>query len=261
MRGGSWRRRRRSWGRSVLLVWFYVFFFLSTLLMVDAGYPFLQEAKVTAISDELFKYMLSDAGQVLPVPHSPYEADAWRKKAERMENNYSKRMGILIGPVEVVIHTAILKGLKRTDEGAMIKEYAVIAGVETDYAAQTVVDDVISEDQRFLEKPAVPIGEEFPDGTRAFFLGEFNYGRPLEVIRHEGNKVDVWIYTMVRYDISRCSGGANKRVEGERAGLWSADCAAGGMGDPIYPLIYCCSPARPQPACSQQDYVLVHCSG
>lgn len=172
----------------------------------------MQEAKVTAISDELFKYMLSDVGQVLPVPHSPYEADAWRKKAERMENYYSKRMGILIGPVEVVIHTAILKGLKRTDEGAMIKEYAVIAGVETDYAAQTVVDDVISEDQRFLEKPTVPIGEEFPDGTRAFFLGEFNYGRPLEVIRHEGNKVDVWIYTMVRYVISRCSGGANKKV-------------------------------------------------
>lgn len=143
--------------------------------------------------------MLLDTGQIMPVPHNPYEINAWRKKAEYMESNYSKRMGILIGPVEVVVHTAILKGLRRTDEGAMIKEYAVVAGIETDYAAQTVVYDVASEDQRFLEKAALPIEEEFPEATRAFFLGEFNYGRPLEVIRHENNKVDVWICTMVRH--------------------------------------------------------------
>lgn len=180
-----------------------------TVTNVFIGYPFLQEAKVTAISDELFKYMLSDDGQILLVPHGHYEVDAWRKKAERMESNYSKRMGILTGPVEVVVHTSILKGLKRTDEGAMIKEYAVIAGIETDYAAQTVVDEVVSEDQRFLEKAAVPIEEEFPGGTRAFFLGEFNYGRPLEVIRHENNKVDVWIYTMVRDYISVVTGSTN----------------------------------------------------
>lgn len=204
--GGKLEAAKQKLGQRVFVGRFRYLFFSSRQLTDSSflviGYPFLQEAKVTAISDELFKYQLSDTGQALPIPHSPHEIEAWKKKADRMESNYSKRMGIIIGPVEVVVHTSILKGLKRTDEGAMIKEYAVIAGIETDYAAQTIVDDVVSEDTRFLEKAAVPIGEEFPEGTRAFFLGEFNYGRPLEVIRHENNKVDVWILTMVRFAVS-----------------------------------------------------------
>jgi 5'-3' exonuclease len=171
---------------------------LTNLINDISGYPFLQEAKVTAISDELFKYQLSD-GQIMPIPHGPYEIEAWKKKAERMENAYSKRMGIIIGPVEVVVHTSILKGLKRTEDGAMVKEYAVVPGIETDYAAQAVVDEVVNEDTRFIEKKPLPITEEFPEGSRAFFLGEFNFGRPLEVFRHHPeNKVDIWIYIMVK---------------------------------------------------------------
>lgn len=134
---------------------------------------------------------------MISVPHTSYEIDSWNRKAKRTENAYSKKMGIITGPVEVVFHVKILKGLMRTDEGAMVKEYAEIPGIETDYAAQTVVEEVVSEDKRFLEKSAIPIAEDFPEGSRAFFLGEFNYGRPLEVIRHNGEKVHVWISTMV----------------------------------------------------------------
>ncbi|KAH0562252.1 hypothetical protein GP486_003048 [Trichoglossum hirsutum] len=166
---------------------------------VYVGYPFLQEAKVFRVSDELFDYVLSDSdiGQVIPVPHSPQEIEIWRKRAQRIENTYSKRLGMIIGPVESLMHVDMLKGLKKTDDGATIKEYAQIPGMETDYASQVVVDEVISEDQRFLEKAALPLAEEFPEGTRAFFLGEFNYGRPLEVIRHEGNKAEVWVLTVL----------------------------------------------------------------
>ena len=171
--------------------------FIFLLLRRGLGYPFLQEGLVNAVSDELFRYHQIENGQVIPVPHSPNEIDTWRRKAERMENTYSKKMGILIGAVEVVFHVNILKGLKRTDEGAMVKEYSQAPGVETDYAAQTVVEEVVSEDRRFLEKSAIPIAEEFPEGSRAFFLGEFNYGRPLEVIKHDDNRVDIWIATMV----------------------------------------------------------------
>ncbi|KAG0134461.1 XRN 5'-3' exonuclease N-terminus-domain-containing protein [Tuber indicum] len=163
---------------------------------VFVGYPFLQEGRVSAVSDELFRYHRIENGQVIPVPHSPIELGTWRRKAERMENTYSKKMGIVIGAVEVILHVDILKGLKRTDEGAMVKEYAQVPGIETDYAAQTVVEEVASEDQRFLEKSAIPIAEEFPEGSRAFFLGEFNYGRPLEVVRHDTDRVDIWIATM-----------------------------------------------------------------
>jgi 5'-3' exoribonuclease 1 len=162
---------------------------------VFVGYPFLSEAKVVRVSDELFDYVSPPADGTPPVavPHTPPETDMWRNKKRRIETNYSKRLGIVIGEVESLVHVQTLKGLKKTDEGATLKEYAQIEGIETDFASQMIVREVISEDQRFLEKAALPIEEEFPEGSRAFFLGEFNYGRPLEIIRHVGTKVDVWI--------------------------------------------------------------------
>ena len=165
---------------------------------VHVGYPFLTEAKVIRISDELFTYSLqsSSSGPPQAIPHGPQEIEMWHKKAERIERIYSKRLGILIGPIETLVHVDTLKGLKKTDEGATIKEYAQIDGVETDYATQTVVDEVISEDERFLERAALPIQDEFPVGTRAFFLGDFNYGRPLEVFGHQHNKANVWVSTL-----------------------------------------------------------------
>ena len=165
---------------------------------VHVGYPFLSEAKVVRVSDELFDYFLSPDEEVPPlaVPHGPQEIDMWRRKAERVEAVYNKRLGMVIGHVESLIHVETLKGLKKTDEGATVKEYAHLAGIETDYASQTVVAQIVSEDQRFLERAALPIEEEFPEGTRAFFLGEFNYGRPLEVVRHAADKAEIWISTV-----------------------------------------------------------------
>ncbi|KAL9634674.1 MAG: hypothetical protein Q9164_003958 [Protoblastenia rupestris] len=165
---------------------------------VHVGYPFLSEAKVVRVSDEMFNYSLPDNGVGPPVaiPHGPQEIDVWHKKAERIESVYSKRLGMIIGEVQSLVQVDTLKGLKKTDDGATIKEYAQLPGIETDYASQMVVEEVANEDQRFLEKAALPIGDEFPIGSRAFFLGDFNYGRPLEVVGHTVNKVDVWISTV-----------------------------------------------------------------
>ena len=162
---------------------------------VHVGYPFLQEAKVMRVSDELFDYILATdgSGQVISKPHTQQEIDAWHRKAERIEGNYSKRLGLVIGSVESLLHVDQLKGLKKTDEGATIKEFAQIPGQETDFASQVVVDEVISRDERYIEKAAISIKEEFPEGARAFFLGEFNYGRPLEVVRHDGERADIWV--------------------------------------------------------------------
>jgi 5'-3' exoribonuclease 1 len=157
----------------------------------------LQEAKVVSVADELFRYMRSDKGQIIPIAHSPADISNWKRTAEKIENHYSKRMGIVTGPVEVLFRVDLLKGMRRTDEGAVVKEYDQLPGVDPDYAAQTIVWKVTSEDQRFLEKPPISIQEEFPDGTRAFFLGEFAYGRPLEVVSHRGNNADIWISVKV----------------------------------------------------------------
>lgn len=164
---------------------------------VHVGYPFLSEARVVRVSDELFNYTLPEAGDgpAVAIPHGPQEIDLWRKKAERIEGVYSKRLGMMIGQVESLVHVDMLKGLKKTDDGATIKEYARIPGVESDYASQMVVEEVACEDLRFIEKSALAIQEEYPVGTRAFFLGEFNYGRPLEVVGHTSNKADIWVST------------------------------------------------------------------
>lgn len=165
---------------------------------IYVGYPFLQEAKVVKVTDELFSYSLPEDGSehILSVPHSPFDISDFRKKADRIENIYSKRLGVIIGPVESLVHVEMLKGLRKTDTGATVKEYAHIPGMEVEYASQVIVDEVFSEDQRFLEKAAVSIEEEFPEGSRAFFLGEFNYGRPLEITSHRDNKADIWLSTV-----------------------------------------------------------------
>ncbi|KAI9670833.1 MAG: hypothetical protein M1829_004722 [Trizodia sp. TS-e1964] len=165
---------------------------------VHIGYPFLQEAKVVKVSDELFEYKSEGGhdGHITATPHPPYNITQWKRKADHIENTYSKRLGIIIGPIESLIHVAMLKGLKMTADGATIKEYAEVPGVENQYASQVVVDEVISQDQRFLEKRAVPFEEEYPIGSRAFFLGEFNYGRPLEIIKHVNGKVEIWVSTI-----------------------------------------------------------------
>ena len=164
---------------------------------VHVGYPFLFEAKVVRVSDEMFSYSLppNGVGPAITIPHGPQELGMWHKKAERIEAVYSKRLGMIIGDVSALIHVDILKGLRKTDEGATIKEFAPIPGVETEYASQSIVENVISPDQRFIEQAALPVEQEFPVGSRAFFLGEFNYGRVLEVTGHSGNKVAIRIST------------------------------------------------------------------
>ncbi len=157
---------------------------------VHVGYPFIQEAKVVKVSDELFDYYMPETGQVRAVNHSPAEITDFQRKAERIEKYYSKRLGMLTGEIESLVDVGMLKGLRKLDDGSTVKDFAVLPGVETIHASQLVVESVISEDQRFLEKAAVPVEEEFPDGTNAFFLGDYAYGRPLTVTGHQDGKIN-----------------------------------------------------------------------
>lgn len=160
---------------------------------VHVGYPYLQEGKVVRITDELFEYTLVN-GQIAQKNND--DMSAFEKTSRRIEEFYSKRLGVVIGGVESLVHVEMLKGLIKTQDGAYIKEYGAISGLETAYASQTVVDNVVSEDTRFIERAAVPIDEEFPVGSNGFFLTPRDgcYGRPLQVARHcGGDKVDCWV--------------------------------------------------------------------
>lgn len=156
---------------------------------VHINYPFLQEAKVVKVSDELFDYVVAEDGtQVKQIEHDGKGIDDFHKKAERIEKWYSKRLGMLSGDVESLVQVEMLKGLRKLDDGSTVKEFAEMPGMEIFHASQLVVENVISEDERFIERDALPIEEEFPDGTNAFFLGDFAYGRPVNVTGHENGK-------------------------------------------------------------------------
>ncbi|CAI4213767.1 unnamed protein product [Parascedosporium putredinis] len=155
------------------------------------GYPFLQEAKVIKVSDSHFNYELDGNGRLSQTPLTGKELNDFPKEANYIENWHARRLGITIGTVEALIHVHMLKGLTKTEAGALIKEYGENPSLRSTYAAQTVVDEVVNEDERFIEKAAVPIEEEYPVNTQAFFLGDFNYGRPLIVTGHSNNKAEI----------------------------------------------------------------------
>lgn len=70
--------------------------------------------------------------------------------------------------------------MKPLDTGALVKEYET-QDKETEVAAHMVITSIVSEDPRYVEKASLPLGEEFPIGTRVFFLGEQAYGTRAEI--------------------------------------------------------------------------------
>jgi 5'-3' exoribonuclease 1 len=161
------------------------------------GWPYLVEGKVLAVSDNLFRYEYKSMGneqRIIPFSHDPGELASVERNAIEIEETYSKRFGVVTGEVQVLLHIAPLKGLKRTDEGAMVKDYS--EGIEVLRAIQTTVAEVISEDVRYIEKEPLPIEEEFPINSVAFFLGDFNYGRPVQVKGFSEDKLDIQILTL-----------------------------------------------------------------
>lgn len=65
--------------------------------------------------------------------------------------------------------------MKRLETGALVKDYED-ASKEYELAVQLAVPQVESEDPRYIERGPPPLAEEFPDGTKVFFLGEHAYG-------------------------------------------------------------------------------------
>ncbi|KII85287.1 hypothetical protein PLICRDRAFT_116682 [Plicaturopsis crispa FD-325 SS-3] len=149
------------------------------------GWPFLHEAKVVAVSDSLFKYermaiIPGAAPKIISNPHPPQGVGHWKMKAERIESTYSKKTGVITGTVDVLLHVRPLKGLKRLESGAFVKDYEG-SDKEQEYAVQMTLPEVVCEDPRFLERDAPPLSEEFPEGSKIFFLGEHAYGVAAQV--------------------------------------------------------------------------------
>ncbi|KAG1799422.1 uncharacterized protein HD556DRAFT_1458271 [Suillus plorans] len=55
--------------------------------------------------------------------HSHQGLSHWKGKAERIETIYSKKCGVITSDVDVLVHTRLLKDLKRLESGASVKDY------------------------------------------------------------------------------------------------------------------------------------------
>ncbi|KAG8985436.1 hypothetical protein FRB90_004701 [Tulasnella sp. 427] len=132
------------------------------------NWPFLQEGLIVAVSDDMIRYE-----QDHTAPNS--SVNFWKRKADEVEHRYSKRFAVLTGDVQILLHVRPLKGLKRLDNGSLVKDYE---GPEKEVvqALQMTVMNVVSEDPRYLEQKARPLSEEYLEGSPVIFLGEHAYG-------------------------------------------------------------------------------------
>lgn len=69
----------------------------------------------------------------------------------------------------------ICLGLKRLDDGSFVKDFDG-PEKEVECPVQMSLSQVASQDPRFMERAAPPLSEEFPEGSKIFFLGEHAYG-------------------------------------------------------------------------------------
>ncbi|CCG82598.1 putative Exonuclease Kem1 [Taphrina deformans PYCC 5710] len=163
---------------------------------VFVGWPYLKEAQVVAVSDELFRYEFvqinGTSKKLVPIPHHN-DNNQWPKLTRRIQDKLSKKLGIVTGPINIILHVANLKGLMRTEDGSFVKEFLSDVNQDTDFPLQCIVNDVVSVDSRYVEREALDIKQEFPVGQKAFFLGEFNYGRPARVMSHSDGKINILV--------------------------------------------------------------------
>lgn len=159
-------------------------------------WPFLMEGLVTAVSDSLFKYEMGLVGntqRIIQNPHSSEAQSKWRRNAAKIEHHYSKRFAVILGDVEIILHVRPLKGLTRLLDGSFVKEYEENPDKEVEQAVQLCVPEVAKEDNRYLEKPALPLHKEFPEKTKVFFLGEHAYGSPAAVVGSSSEQLAIEI--------------------------------------------------------------------
>ncbi|KAL7750241.1 exonuclease II Exo2 [Sorochytrium milnesiophthora] len=161
---------------------------------VYIGYPNLIEAEVAWIDDDKMRYSVDRSrrggkAQVLSVPHQPWELDMWHRRVEEIEYHYSKRFAAIIGEVDTLVGVAVLRGMRRLDNGAIVKDFDY--DDITTVALQTIIPSVVHPDPRYMEHPPPPLHLEYPLKTQIFFLGQFSYGCPGTVIGVSNSVADV----------------------------------------------------------------------
>ncbi|KAK9235780.1 XRN 5'-3' exonuclease N-terminus-domain-containing protein [Lipomyces kononenkoae] len=175
---------------------------------VYVGWPYIREAMIIEISDETFAYSIlhensggTRTSHIVQSPMTPADVQTFDIKRAAIYTQYAK-LGVDIGTVDVLAKVILLSGLKQLPNGALVKEYDWTPSNRLDYAMQTILTSVVNEDERYKEKPAPLISEQFPVGTRAFYLGEEAYAQPLQVLAiHGAHHADVFVAAVKAEDV------------------------------------------------------------
>lgn len=144
-------------------------------------WPFLRESKLLSISTGKalfeFKESTDKAGKV-HFKIVQRECDIHEKKdfenlKRSMLRNYKKQKAVVLDDIRAIIKVLPVTGLIRDEEGAYVKTFA---SVPDSYPLQLMVETVTNKDERYLERAPQPISEEYPEGSRVIFLGDYAYG-------------------------------------------------------------------------------------
>ena len=67
------------------------------------------------------------------------------------------------------------------------------------------VTEVSSEDPRYIEKEAPPLSEEFPEGSKVFFLGEHAYGVAAQISETTKDRLSIVLAVSVNFKYRNAS--------------------------------------------------------
>lgn len=147
-------------------------------------WPYLFEGLVVGVSDAHATIAAEWRGG--QIEHRKVSAGmkghAFDKQVSTMSRMYRSKYGIILQNVAAVLHVRPLKGLGHGYDGSVVKEYEPSPMNEMAYPYTLMVNAVRRPDSRFAERPPMTVAEEYPDGTKVFFLGVPGFGCPARVI-------------------------------------------------------------------------------
>lgn len=171
-----------EWGEFSSLSWVDELFSTGGAGDVYVGYPYLREAKVVKVSDgvQVWEGGIHAAAVRVRAIEAGDELREWERYAVLLEEEYRRKMAILLQEVKVIVWVNELSGMTLGDDGSIKRRYhSTIAP----YPLQTVVrkrwyPDGGGEmvDPRFIEyeagkMPRNVLLSHFPPSSRAVWIG------------------------------------------------------------------------------------------
>lgn len=142
--------------------------------IVYTRWPYLRESRLSAISDgdNVFEWN-SRSKRVVQREADVNERKTFTQLKGSLSRLYGKNKAVSLNGIRNIISVFPVIGLVRKSDGSYKKKFSDQPDY---YPLQLMVDNVINKDERYAEKPPVPIEEEHPIGSKAIFLGDYAYG-------------------------------------------------------------------------------------